>query len=315
MKREIHRIYDTILKIVILTYSIEFLKYIGEEREIKEILQTEISTMHGRTQHLDFLCKLEDDSICHIEFQFPVAYIPDLTRFFDYNIKAQIKYDGIVDTLIFNFTSSTQGACEIDIGETKSFHPKMFYLGDVDFKKELETIINKVNKGESENVKLTYQEELNLMLMPLAFKYKDKKSLLKPIVELLRKDEIFHKEKIDIIKSIIKLEVNNFLSGAEKEELKGDIQMNQSTEEIFKQVIDEVNKKYEQEAYDMGEEHGRKEGMKEGKREGMKEGKKEGIIEGSDKTKREIAKKLKGKLSPEEISKITGLSVKTILIL
>ena len=158
-------------------------------------------------------------------------------------------------------------------------------------------------------------EELNLMLMPLAFKYKDKKSLLKPIVELLRKDEIFHKEKIDIIKSIIKLEVNNFLSGAEKEELKGDIQMNQSTEEIFKQVIDEVNKKYEQEAYDMGEEHGRKEGMKEGKREGMKEGKKEGIIEGSDKTKREIAKKLKGKLSPEEISKITGLSVKTILIL
>ena len=52
-------------------------------------------------------------------------------------------------------------------------------------------------------------------------------------------------------------------------------------------------------------EKGRKQGIKEGKKEGIKEGKKESQIE--------IAKKLKEYHTPEEISKITGLTLATIL--
>ncbi len=49
--------------------------------------------------------------------------------------------------------------------------------------------------------------------------------------------------------------------------------------------------------------------FKEGKKEGIEKGKKEGIKEG----KKEIAKKLKDILTPEEIHKITGLTITTIL--
>ena len=319
MVRKIHKIYDIILKIIIMAYAAEFLKYIGEERQIIEILKTEISTLNGKTRFLDFLCRLEDDTLCHIEFQFPVAYFDDLERFFDYNIVAQIRYDGIAETIIFSFGKRNQGATEIKIGNSKDFHPKIFYLGDIDFEKELERIIEKVKSLESEKLnndkesytKLTYEEELHIMLMPLAFKYKDKKALLKPIVELLKKEEIFHGEKIDIIRSVIQLEIDNLLSEDERKEFEGEIKMNNNTETIIKQAVDEVNRKYEQEALDEAEQKGMKKGIKKGMEKGMKRGMKRGI----EKNKRDTAKKLKGILAPEEISKITGLRLNTILLL
>ena len=102
MARKIHKIYDILMKIIILTYAMEFLKYIGMEQPIAEILQTEMTSLGGKTRVLDFLCKLEDDTLCNIEFQFPVARLDDLKRFFDYNIMAQIRNDSITETVILN---------------------------------------------------------------------------------------------------------------------------------------------------------------------------------------------------------------------
>ena len=56
-------------------------------------------------------------------------------------------------------------------------------------------------------------------------------------------------------------------------------------EKIVKQVVEEVNKKYEQIE------------LEEAKEEG----------------KKEVAKNLKGLHTPEEISKITGLNIETVL--
>jgi flagellar biosynthesis/type III secretory pathway protein FliH len=71
--------------------------------------------------------------------------------------------------------------------------------------------------------------------------------------------------------------------------------MNEELGEIMIQAAKEVNKKYEQRALEKAKE----EGLKEGKEEGLKE----------------IAKKLKEIHTPEEISKITGLTLQTILLL
>lgn len=141
------------------------------------------------------------------------------------------------------------------------------------------------------------------MLMSLAFKYEDKKALLAPIVELLKKEEIFHEEKIDIIRSIIQLEIDNLLTEDERKEFEGEIEMNDNTETIIKQAVTEVNRKYEQEAIYEAEQRGMDKGMKKGMKKGI------------EKNKRDTAKKLKGILRPEEISRITGLSLKTILLL
>ena len=71
--------------------------------------------------------------------------------------------------------------------------------------------------------------------------------------------------------------------------------MNDNTEAIIMQAISEVNRKYEQEA--------------------LYEAEQRGMEKGIEKNKRDIAKKLKGLHPPEEISRITGLSLNTILLL
>ena len=45
MERDIRKIYDFIMKLIIILYLNEFLIYIGEERKIVEILNTEIPTL------------------------------------------------------------------------------------------------------------------------------------------------------------------------------------------------------------------------------------------------------------------------------
>ena len=40
MKRKIHAIYDIILKMIIMEYSNDFLKFIGIEKSIKKVLKT-----------------------------------------------------------------------------------------------------------------------------------------------------------------------------------------------------------------------------------------------------------------------------------
>nr|WP_295001864.1 hypothetical protein [uncultured Methanobrevibacter sp.] len=311
MKREIHEIYDYIMKIIILAYLSEFLKYIGYDGEIDEVLQTEVFTVNGSKKNLDFLCRLKDGTICHIEFQFPVAYGDDLGRFFNYNIIAEIQLGSTVNSIIFNFTESGRGLGKIKIGNSKNFCPRIFYLGDIDFEYELEIIhiklglrlLENIIKDEEKNIRLTYQEELHLLLMSLAPKYDDKSKLLKSVVGLLKNKNIFHEEKINIIQSLIQIEIDNFLNEDERKEFEGDIEMTSETEEIMMRAAREVRRKSEQQAIEDAEKRGWDEGREEGREEGRDEGKKE------------VAKNLKGLFSPEEISKITGLNLSTILLL
>ena len=131
--------------------------------------------------------------------------------------------------------------------------------------------------------------------MSLAPKYTNKSKLLKSVVGLLKNKNIFHEEKINIIQSLIQIEIDNFLNEGERKEFEGDIEMTSETEEIIMRAAREVRRKSEQQAIEDAE--------------------KRGWDEGRDEGKKEVAKNLKGLHSPEEISKITGLSLSTIRLL
>lgn len=215
------------MKLIIILYLNEFLIYIGEERKIVEILNTEIPTLNGKTRYLDFLCRMDDGSICNIEFEFPVAYSHDLERFFDYNIVVEINEEMITDTIVINFKQSRYGSSKIEIGNSKSFHPKNVYLGDIDYLGELEKIkkkvnldcndLEKINKDKESNIQLTFKEELHLLIMCLLPKYENKTELLIEIKEILKNEKYIRKEKIDVMKCIIGLEIDNLISKEDQE--------------------------------------------------------------------------------------------------
>lgn len=152
-----------------------------------------------------------------------------------------------------------------------------------------------VNKDKELNIQLTYKEELHLLIMCLIPKYKNKTELFLEISDVLKNEKSFREEKFQIIKAIINLEIKDLIPKEEQKFFEGDENMNEEIGEIMIQAAKEVNKKYEQIALEKAKE----EGLKEGKEEGLKE----------------IAKKLKEMHTPEEISKITGLTLQTVLLL
>ena len=82
---------------------------------------------------------------------------------------------------------------------------------NIDFEKELELIHLKLNLAQLEsiindeplNIQLTYSEELHIMLMSLPENCNNKKELLTEAVKLLKNEQIFHKEKIETIRSVL----------------------------------------------------------------------------------------------------------------
>lgn len=140
MARNIHDIYDAILKMIAVVYQTSFLRYIGIERKIKEIQNIELTRLDGKKVYLDFLCLLDDDTLCHIEFQFPKAHPKDYTRFFGYNITAEVRHGKTTETIMVHFTPKQKETRPIRIGKTKCFNPQHFYLGDIDFEEYIQNI-------------------------------------------------------------------------------------------------------------------------------------------------------------------------------
>ena len=300
MDFKIHDIYDVILKIIILVYGVIFLEYVGIDKKIKKVLKTEFTRMDGSKVYLDFLCLLEDDTLCHIEFQFPKARPVDLDRFFDYNITAQVRHGSLTETLVINFTSSKNAIKPRQIGESKSFHPKHFYLGDIDFKEYW----RKINIKAESNLKLNGFEEISLMLMCLLPECKIKAKILDKISKLLKKEELFDNTRLDYIQSVIRLEIDNLISEDEKNKIKEEIDVGPEAAQLIVDVIGEVNRKilYER------EQKGREDGKAEGLAEGLAEGKAEGKVEAM----KEMAVNLSDVLSVEEIAERTGLTVEKV---
>ena len=145
MDRDIHDIYDVILKIIITVYGTLFLNFIGIDEEIDEILNVEIITLKGSKLYLDFLCRLKNGKLQHIEFQYPEAEPKHYNRFFRYNILVEGRNLERTETLIFNHGCKTKEEKPERMGETKCFMPKQFYLGDVDFESHIQNINIKLN--------------------------------------------------------------------------------------------------------------------------------------------------------------------------
>ncbi len=295
-----HKIYDIILKIIITSYLSEFLAYIGVKKTINRMLKTEITTLSGRTVHLDFLCKADDGKLYNIEFQLKGPYHDDLERIFDYNIIARVRHDTTAETVIVNFRTKKSGKKQINICESIDFHPQFCHLGENDYEKILNNIENKVKN----NFRLNSFEKISLLIMALLPKYKNKTIMLKRICKVLENRNCFNTQKIEIIESVIQLEIKNFIPEIDKKEFKKEIEMTPETQAIFEKAIEETNKKWHQIELDKA----KKEGIKEGKEKGIKEGKEKGREEGI----REIVKNLQKTLTDAEIAKHTGLSIEKI---
>ena len=283
MDREIHNLYDVILKIIAVVYGTIFLNYIGIEGEIKEILNVEFTTLTGSKLYLDFLCRMSDDTLRHIEFQYPRAGPEDAPRFFRYNIVAEARYLVSVETTVFNFTSGSGNKKIHDIRESKSFHPPQFNLGDVDFEEYMDNINIKVKS----NTQLTHFEEITLLLMALNYDFTISGQYLRMYQSLLKIGNYLMKASLNSFRWLWN-EISNLLSEDEQKEIKGESEMTPKAMAVVTQAINEVNQKV------------------------LAETREDAFNEGRAKTLKQVAKNLRDKIDLDVLSKATGLTVDEI---
>ena len=294
----VHDVYDVILKIIIMSWKAIFLQFIGIDEEIKKVLKTEFETIYGKKAFVDYLCRLKNNKLLHIEFQFPSAGEKDLIRFHFYNSIIKFCYKGDLETFVFNFSSKRKDL-KTEIGQGISFHPPNFNLSDVDFDEYLDKINIKVNT----NKKLTGFEEIILMLRCLVPSFHDKTSALKRISKLLHRKDLFDESRFQYFEAVIMLEIHKLIPKEDCEEILkeiGEIKMTPQAESRVDRAVTQVNDKI---LYMIRE---------ESLEEGRKEGREEGLEEGRENTLLEVASKFKDVVSDEEISRRTGLPIDTI---
>ena len=275
-----------------------FLHFIGIDEEVKEILKTEFATFYGKKVYVDFLCKLKNGDLFHIEFEFPSARNDELIRFHFYNSIIRFFYNGDLETFVFNF-SSKRKELKSEIKQSISFHPPSFNLADVNFDEYCDNINIKVKT----NNKLTGIEEIILMLRCLVPSFHGKTSTLKKISKLLHKKELFDESRFQYFEAVILLEIHNIIPEKDCEEIMkeiGEIKMTPQAESAVNKAVTEINDKI---LYQTREE-GIKEGIIKGREEGIEKGIEEGILK--------VASNLKGFISDEEIAKRTGLSLSEV---
>ena len=306
MQKKIHKFFDLMLKIIVYLYKEDFLRFIGIDEEIKEILEVEIQTQHKKYVYLDFLCLLANNTICHIEFQYKKPTDEDFKRFFKYNISSENRYGHITETLIFRFCSMKKEQKTMKMGKSKTYNMRYFYLGSVNFKEIFRNINIKVNTYTKTNkvIKLTAREDLGLLLICLVEGFEKRAEMLKKICKLIEIDELFERERFGNFKYIIKDEMEHLLSDEEIEEIKNEIQKDLLEKiDMSPQALHEIAKAYdERTTKDIALE------LEESRKEGITEGRVEGIKQGEER----IIKKLKKEMSDEKIAQITEIPLSQI---
>ena len=173
------------------------------------------------------------------------------------------------------------------------------FLGDIPFTEIMEKIIKKCEN----NIKLSSNDEISLLLMSLVTTCTDKYNILKKVTKILKHEDLFDSTRISMFKKIIEIEIRNFLKPNESDELMkklGDVKMSLKENEQIGLIIEESNTKYIAEV----EERGIKKGREEGREEGIKKGREE--------RDEEIILKLLKIRTPIEISQELDYPIETI---
>ena len=165
------------------------------------------------------------------------------------------------------------------------------FLGDIPFTEIMEKIIKKCEN----NIKLSSNDEISLLLMSLVTTCTDKYNILKKVTKILKHEDLFDSTRISMFKKIIEIEIRNFLKPNESDELMkklGDVKMSLKENEQIGLIIEESNTKYIVEVEERG--------IKKGEENGIKKGREEIIL------------KLLKNNTPEEISQELDSPIETI---
>ena len=269
----------------------EFHRYIGEPGEYKKKYPTEIVTIDNENFIMDQLYERDDGVLNNVESQSSPTYKKELLKFNEYQKYSSISHKKAVNTIILYTGNPNHGMYELWISETNLLKPKYLIFKEMDGDVKLNNLKYKIRN----NFSLDIVEAQDLVLIPMMKTDHDKEELVKELCHLMTKDKTIDEKLKFNLKRLEVFIINMFVRKEKRNELLKVIDMN-----IKLDNLEEDLNNWETEILNKGKQEGKIEGIIEGK------------IEWKQETLEEMAKKLKGKISDEEISQITGLEIEKI---
>ena len=294
VKMYIHDRYDTLQKLVLILFAQELLLAMGDTRKVIGFYPTELIIPTFQKKLMDGVLELQDGTLLNIEFQTGNLDDEFLLRCAQYAVNLRVISRRYVETIVISTGLREKSKSSVLISKSTKLEFKTFFYSEFDGLKKLNIIKDKIENNE----KLTDNDHYDLIFIPVMGNVNRVETAFE-VFEIANNDKIFTQDEQSKIKQC-QFVVADIISNGNKELF-----------QEFLEVID-MNTNYLIEYERKLVESSREEGREEGIKEGIKEGREEGIKEGIKKNSKNVVRNMKGKYSDEEISDVTGLSIKEI---
>ena len=288
MSVEDERNRDIFLKFCFMYFLNHILIVLGIDERIVDMLPTERITYKktGKVKifnsFFDFKALTESGKVLIFEFKKDILRTKDLKQAFDYYISEfQNQKEGVsLILIVLSKGGRIKEYTEFDL----TFHPRIIKTKKINKQEDLNSIRNKFEN----NKRLTYWECSLLIALPLFDLNESEAEIVSQTCRYIKyKKHCIPTEKLDEVVIGSYLNIVEYIDEDKQDELMEMIGMAERRKGVLEMYKEEM-----------------KEEMKEEVKEEVKE---EYNIE--------MARKLKDKLSPEEIAKVTGLSLSAVLLL
>ena len=308
MAIETERNRDIFLKFCFMYFLNHVLIVLGIGEEIVDMLPTEEIT-YKKTGNVkifdnffDFKALTKSGKVIIFEFKKDALRNKDLKQSFEYYTREFCKSSEDVELIMI--VLSKGGRIKEYVKLDLTFHPRIIKTKKINKQEDFNVIQSKFENNE----KLTFEECSLLVTLPLFELDVGEDEIVSETCRYIKsKRHCIPREMFDKVVVGSYLNIVEYIDEDEQESLLEMIGMAERAKGVLQMYKEEMKEEMKEEVKEE-----MKEEMKEEVKEEVKEEMKEEV---KDEYNIEMAKKLKDVLSPEEIAKVTGLTLKTVLLL
>ena len=266
---------DLTYKFIIKKLNIRFHRYLGYEGENLTFNNVELIPLANDNKYMDISYSVDDEVSVNIEHQSSPVYESKMNDIYKYHIYLESDNKKPVISCIVSTYNPNQGCRECNIDYNIVIRPDFFFIKN----KNAKEILNNIKSKVKNNIPLTDNEAIDLILVP----------------DMNHKKRFFNNDEYGRFEKMLNIKAEDYgfepnVTGFE--------------EAVALSYID---------GKEEGREEGRNEGRVEGRKEGRVEGRVEGRKEGRVESNYEIAcKLLEMGLDEDLIFKATGLTIDDI---
>lgn len=291
MYENVHSKQDLTYKFIIKILNIRFHRYLGYEGEKLTFNNSELIPLASDNKYMDISYSVDDEINVNIEHQSSPVYESKMNDIYKYHIYLETESKKPVISCIVSTYNPNWGCKECNIDYNIVIQPDFFFIKN----KNAKEILNNIKSKVKNNIPLTDDEAIDLILVPDMNHDLNINELFETTTGLLKKviisDYQFYSDLIDCHKKMLKRFFNN-------DEYKE-----------FEKMLNIKAEDYGFEPNVTGFEEAVELSYIDGKEEGMEKGRKEGRKENNY----EIAcKLLEMGLDEDLIFKVTGLTIDKI---